>query len=402
MMKMELTRNRLPARGILLSKALPLTLTLTLALLILLPSAALPAEGEAAAPIVLTGDFKSAVVVDAETGLVLAGSNQNALRQPASMLKMMTELIVLEHVAEGELKMDDPVMVSAKASQMGGSQVYLKHGESFSVVELLHALAIHSANDAAVALAEHVAGSTDAFVDLMNLKARDMGMNDTVFHTVHGLPPAWKQEPDITTASDMAILARKLLHYPEALEWASTKTAPFRDGKFTLYNPNKLVGKYRGLDGLKTGYTGPAGFCITATATQKGKRLISVVMGCSTDKARATETTRLLTYGFNMYEQIPVISAAGEALDLSLTVKGGKKKEVSVAYGDSLTVSVPKNRKGDLIIQNDVSTPVQAPLALGLEVGRAVVLLDGVELGSVPIVTLEEVAKGNWLNRLLN
>jgi D-alanyl-D-alanine carboxypeptidase (penicillin-binding protein 5/6) len=315
---------------------------------------------------------------------------------------MMTELIVLEHIAEGDLKLEDPVQVSALASNMGGSQVYLKHGESFSVEELLHALAIHSANDAAVALAEHLAGSTSAFVDLMNLKAKEIGLNDTEFHTVHGLPPGWKQKADITTAKDLAYLAQVLVKHPRAIEWASTKSAPFRGGEFTLYNPNKLVGTFRGLDGLKTGYTGPAGFCVTATAIQKGKRLISVVMGCSTDKARATETTRLLTYGFNMYEQVPVIPAAGEALPDRVAVKGGKKKEVPVAYGKSLTVSVPKNREDDLVIQNEITQPVQAPLTLGLEVGRAVVMLDGVELGSVPIVTLEEIAKGNWLNRLLN
>jgi D-alanyl-D-alanine carboxypeptidase (penicillin-binding protein 5/6) len=355
-----------------------------------------------ASPISLSGDFKSAIVIDAETGLVLVAANENLRRQPASMLKMMTELIVLELVAEGDVQMSDPVKVSAKASNMGGSQVYLKHNEVFTVEELLHALAIHSANDAAVSLAEHVAGSTVAFIDLMNMRAQDLGMSDTEFHTVHGLPPGWKQEADMTTARDLAILGRELVKYPEALEWASTKTLPFRDGKFILTNPNKLVGNYRGLDGIKTGYTGPAGFCVTASAIQKGKRLISVVMGCSTDKARATETTRLLTYGFNMYKQVPVIAAAGEALPDPVTVKGGKKKKVPVAYGASLTVSVPKNREGDIVVENEITQPVQAPLTLGQEVGQAVVLLDGVELGSVPIVTMEEIAKGNWLNRLMN
>jgi len=398
MNKMELSRKSTPARGVLLFMALTLVG--------LFPLQALSVDGESAtepaSPVTLTGDFKSAIVIDAETGLTLVAANENKRRQPASMLKMMTELIVLEHLAEGELKLDESVKVSAKASKMGGSQVYLKHGEIFTVEELLHALAIHSANDAAVTLAEHVAGSTDAFIDLMNMRAQDMGMADTEFHTVHGLPPGWKQEPDMTTARDLAILGRELVQYPQALEWASTKTAPFRDGKFTLYNPNKLVGNYRGLDGIKTGYTASAGFCVTASAIQKGKRLISVVMGCSTDKARATETTRLLTYGFNMYKQVPVIAAAGEALPDPVAVKGGKKKKVTVAYGESLTVSVPKNREGDLVIQNEISQPVQAPLTLGLEVGRAVVLLDGLELGSVPIVTMEEIAKGNWLNRLLN
>jgi len=393
-MKMELSRKFLPAGRVLLF--------LTVAFAALLPSGALSVEGEPTSPATLSGDFKSAIVIDAETGLVLVAANENKRRQPASMLKMMTELIVLEHLAEDDLKLDEPVKVSAKASKMGGSQVYLKHGEVFSVEEMLHALAIHSANDAAVSLAEHVAGSTDAFIDLMNMRARELGLADTEFHTVHGLPPGWKQKPDVTTARDLSILGRELVKYPQALEWASTKNAPFRDGKFILTNPNKLVGNYRGLDGLKTGYTGPAGFCVTATAIQKGKRLISVVMGCSTDKARATETTRLLTYGFNMYKQVPVIAAAGEVLDESVAVKGGKKKRVTVAYGESLTVSVPKNREGDLVIQNEISQPVQAPLTLGHQVGRAVVLLDGLELGSVPIVTMEEIAKGNWLNRLLN
>jgi D-alanyl-D-alanine carboxypeptidase (penicillin-binding protein 5/6) len=393
-MKMELTRKFLPAGGVLLFAAV--------ALAVFVPSGAYSVEGESTSPVTLTGDFKTAIVIDAETGLVLVAANENTRRQPASMLKMMTELIVLEHIAEGDMTLDEKIKVSAKASNMGGSQVYLKHGEVFTVEELLGALAIHSANDAAVALAEHLAGSTDAFIDLMNMKAEDMGMLNTEFHTVHGLPPGWKQKPDMTTATDLAILGRELVKYPQALQWASTKNAPFRDGKFILTNPNKLVGNYRGLDGLKTGYTGPAKFCVTATAIQKGKRLISVVMGCSTDKARATETTRLLTYGFNMYRQVEVIAAAGEALDEPVTVKGGKKKKVSVAYGESLTVSVPKNREGDLVIQNEITQPVQAPLTLGLEVGRAVVTLDGVELGSVPIVTMEEIAKGNWLNRLLN
>ena len=394
MMKMELSRKFFPAWYVLLFLALT---TACLA-----PVEALSVDVESSFPVTLSGDFKSAIVIDAETGLVLVAANEKKRRQPASMLKMMTELIVLEHLAEDDLKLDEPVKVSAKASKMGGSQVYLKHGEIFTVEEMLHALAIHSANDAAVALAEHVAGSTDAFIDLMNMRARELGLADTEFHTVHGLPPGWRQKPDLTTARDLAILGYELVKYPQALEWASTKTAPFRDGKFTLYNPNKLVGNYRGLDGLKTGYTGPAGFCVTATAIQKGKRLISVVMGCSTDKARATETTRLLTYGFNMFKQVPVITAVGEALDEPVSVKGGKKKQVSVAYGETLTVSVPKNREGDIVIQNEIPQPIQAPLTLGLEVGRAVVLLDGLELGSVPIVTMEEIPKGNWLNRLLN
>ncbi len=360
----------------------------------------LPADNEF--PARLQGDFKAAIVIDAATGLVLVANEEGLRRPPASMLKMMTELIVLEHIADGDMTLTETVKVSAKASKMGGSQVYLKHGEVFTVEELLKALAIHSANDAAVALAEHVAGSVDAFVDLMNIKARDLGMTNSEFHSVHGLPPGWKQTSDLTTVKDMARLGQELVKHPQALVWASTKTAPFRDGKFTLYNPNKLVGNYRGLDGLKTGFTGAAGFCVTATAVRKGKRLISVVMGCPTDKGRATETTRLLTYGFNMYKQVPVFGNAGEPLAEPLRIKGGKKKSVLVTYAESLEISVPRNREQDLELEIHLPEDFQAPLAAGAEVGQAYVKLDGIVLGSVPIVATEAIEKGNWFNRLLN
>ncbi len=360
----------------------------------------LPAEDEF--PARVKGEFKTAIVIDAATGLTLVATNDELRRPPASMLKMMTELIVLEHIQEGDLTLEEIVTVSAKSSNMGGSQVYLKHGEEFTVEQLMEALAIHSANDAAVALAEHVAGSTDAFVDLMNYRARDLGMSHTEFHTVHGLPPDWRQESDMTTVRDMATLAQELVKHPQALVWASTRTAPFRDGKFTLYNPNKLVGKYRGLDGLKTGYTVAAGFCVTATAVRKGQRLISVVMGCPSDNARAIETSRLLTFGFNMYKQVPVFTAVGDPLTEPLRVKGGKKKSVLVTYGESLEVSVPRNREHDLEMEIRLPNEFPAPIAAGTEVGRAVVRLDGVELGSVPIVTILEVHKGNWFNRLMN
>lgn len=360
-------------------------------------------SGSASGPVSLTGDFKAAIVVDADTGLTLVATNARERRQPASMLKMMTELIVLEHVASGDMKMDEMVRVSAKASNMGGSQVYLKHNTEFSVKDLLRALAIHSANDAAVALAEHTAGSTEAFIDLMNLRARELGMNDTEFHSVHGLPPGWKQQPDLTTAYDLSLLALELIKHPQALEWSSTSTAPFKNGTFTtLYNPNKLIGKFRGLDGLKTGYTGPAGFCVTASAVQQGKRLVSVVMGCSTDNARATETTRLLSYGFNAFTRVAVIPEAGALIAQQVTLSGGKKKTAPVAFGESLTVSVPKGREEDLKIDVQLLEKVKAPQLQGAEVGFAAVRLDGRVLGRVPLVLTEEVEKGNWWNRLLN
>ncbi|MBU1073297.1 D-alanyl-D-alanine carboxypeptidase, partial [bacterium] len=252
----------------------------------------------------VTGDYAAAVLMDARTGEVLFAENEHEPLPPASMVKMMTELIVLELEAEGEIGSDDQVLVSAKASKMGGSQVYLKQGESFTVHELLLALSIHSANDAAVALAEHVAGSVEAFVDLMNSRARALGMHDTRFHFVHGLPPGWRQEADLSSAYDMALLGRELSTHPEALAWAVSDQVPFRDGRFILTNPNPLVGNFRGLEGIKTGFHSQAGYCLTAAATQKGVRLISVVMGASTDENRGLETTRLLARGFDTYTKL--------------------------------------------------------------------------------------------------
>lgn len=353
-------------------------------------------------PAHLEGDFASAIVVDADTGWVLAANNAYLQRQPASMLKMMTELIVLQRVAEGDFSFADTVSVSARASVMGGSQVYLKEGERFTVEQLLAALAIHSANDAAVALAEHVAGSVEAFVDLMNSEAKELGMNDSTFHSVHGLPPGRGQQPDLTTAHDLAILGRALVKYPEALAWAATKTAPFRDGKFELFNPNQLVGNFRGLDGIKTGYHSQAGFCVTASAVQKGTRLISVVMGASSDRSRATETTRLLSYGFSLYTSVPLVEAAGQAIERRVKVTDGKRSDVAVAYAEPLTVNVPKAVAEQVKIRPELPASVTAPLQIGDVVGQAVAVLDGQPFAAVPIVTTEAVERGNWFDRLFH
>ncbi|MFO7654865.1 MAG: D-alanyl-D-alanine carboxypeptidase family protein [Candidatus Krumholzibacteriia bacterium] len=365
------------------------------------PEPAPIADAAAFEPQVLEGDFASAVVMDADTGALLAAYEPHARRQPASMTKMITELIVLEHAAEGRLSLADTVIVSARASRMGGSQVYLKHGELFTVEALLAALAVHSANDAAVALAEHVAGSVEAFVDLMNMRARELGLMETEFHTVHGLPAGRGQAPDLTSAWDMAVLGRALVQHERAREWASTATAPFRDGEFVMYNPNKLIGKYRGLDGIKTGYHSQAGFCVTASAVRRGKRLISVVMGASSDRARATETTRLLTYGFNLYEEVALVPGDGAVLDQPLRVTDGRQKDVSVGYAGALSVLVPKHRRQDLELRTELPETVRAPILPGQEVGRAVAYLDDTALGSVPVVTLDGVERGNWLDRLL-
>ena len=364
------------------------------------PVTTVPRAG-AGSTLEVTGDFESAIVIDVNTGTILAAHREHERRQPASMLKMMTELVILEQVDEGRLTLDDVVTVSPNAALVGGSQVYLKAGETFTVRELLMALTIHSANDAATALAEHVAGSTGAFVTLMNAKARELHMTDTEFHSVHGLPPARGQLPDISTAWDLTLLARELIKHPESLEWGSTASAPFRDGTFTLHNPNKLVGRFEGLDGLKTGYTRPAGFCVTATAKRNSQRLLSVVMGCSTNRARASETARLLTMTFDLFEPVKVIDNPGAPLPQMLAVRGGSVREVPVTYGQELVVNIPRGRRGELVIEREIPRQASAPLAAGAEVGRALVKLGDRLLGTVPIVTLQEAPRGSWYHRLV-
>ena len=344
--------------------------------------------------------YKAVLLMDARTGEVLYAENEHTPLPPASMVKMMTELIVLEHVAGGDLSADDTVTVSAKASNMGGSQVYLKHGETFTVQELLMALAIQSANDAAVALAEHLAGSVSAFVELMNTRAAELGMHDTSFHFVHGLPPAGGQQSDLSSAYDMALLGREVAKFPDALEWAMMDQVPFRDGVFLLTNPNPLVGKFRGLEGIKTGYTSQAGFCLTAAASQKGVRLISVVMGAPTNEDRGRETTRLMARGFNMYTRLTLVAEAGEPLPEAWPVAGGKEKNIVLNFSEPLIIGVQKERTADVVFEFDLPDKLAAPVMAGDEVGSATATLDGRALGEVRILAASTVEKGSFWQRL--
>ena len=237
---------------------------------------------------------------------------------------------------------------------------------------------------------------------MINISARELGLLNTQFRTVHGLPPGRGQEADLATAADLAQLGRTLIQFPDALRWAATATAPFRDGEFTLYNPNKLVGRYRGLDGIKTGHHQRAGFCVTASAIRQGHRLIAVVMGCTTDEARATETTRLLSYGFNLFTQLTLIDRAGKPLELEYSVKGGKERSVSLAYAAPLTVNVRRDRTAAVVLSSDLPDKILAPIEEGQEVGRAIAMLDGRILGEVPIIAVRAVPRGNFFQRLFH
>ena len=247
--------------------------------------------------------YVGAIVVDASTGRVLFEDRADAKGYPASVQKLMDLLIILDKLKQGQLSLQDPVPVSAKAAKTGGSQVWLAEKESFSVEEMLYALMVQSANDAAVALAEKVAGSTDAFAELMNQKAKELGMGNTVFHSVHGLPPGHGQEHDVTTARDFAVLCRELIQrHPEALQYTSTRERPFRPnaGKKTvmMHTHNHLLGHVEGCDGLKTGYFSQAGFSIAVTAARHGQRVIVMVLDSPDLKTRDSHAAELVAKGF--------------------------------------------------------------------------------------------------------
>ena len=245
--------------------------------------------------------YLGAIVTDADTGKVLFEDNADAKGYPASVVKLMDLLILLEAIESNRLHLQDPVTVTAEASRIGGSQVFLKENEVFPIEELLYSVIVQSANDATTALALHFAGSKEAFVEVMNKRAREIGMKDTVFHSVHGLPPGKDQLPDVSTPRDLAILCRELLlKHPEILLYTSTRERPFRADApepFIMRSHNHLLKTMEGCDGLKTGYFRQAGFSIAATAKKGGVRAIAIVLGSSDRKVRDAKARELLSKG---------------------------------------------------------------------------------------------------------
>lgn len=243
--------------------------------------------------------YYSAVVIDATTGMILQEDHASAIAYPASMVKLMSLFLIFDDIKNGKLQLNEPVTVAREVAQVGGRQVWLKEGEVFPLEELIYAMVIHSANDAAAALAIRASGSREAHIARMNAKARELGLRNTVFHSVHGLPPRLGQE-DVSSALDMALLAKALLTaYPETLKYTSISTRNFREGNpVQLTSSNKLLGVVPGCDGLKTGYFSEAGFSITATALRNGQRVIAVVLGSKDKKVRDAKAAELIEKGF--------------------------------------------------------------------------------------------------------
>lgn len=291
--------------------------------------------------------YAGAIVIDAKTGDVLFEDNGDTKGYPASITKLMVLLIILEAIESKRLHLEDPVTVTAEASRIGGSQVYLKEHEVFPVENLLFATIVQSANDAATALALHYAGSKEAFVDLMNKRSQEIGMTDTVFHSVHGLPPAKGQQPDISTPRDLAKLSRELLKYPETLRYTSTRERPFRaDAKqpFLMRSHNHLLGAMEGCDGLKTGYFSLAGFSIAATAEKKGVRAIAVVLGSVNRKVRDAKARELLSKGLmQLVAKTPPSAPAPVVQPIKPTTQAREEMKAEVAEQTGDVIQIKKS-----------------------------------------------------------
>lgn len=336
----------------------------------------------------------AAILIEAGTGQVLYEKNSHDRRPPASVTKIMTMLLVIEAIDEGTLSLDDMVRCSEFAASMGGSQVYLEPNEEMSVRDMLKAVAVASGNDAAVALAEHVAGSAEGFVDLMNQRAAALGMKDTHFVNCNGL-----DNPEhLTTAYDIALMSRELVRHPLIFEFTGIWMDSLRDGAFGLVNTNKLIRFYEGANGLKTGSTSVAKFCLSASAVRNGMNLIAVIMGADSSKDRFGDASRLLDYGFANY------AIAGSLLtpeDLTpLPVKKGKTERVEIGVSDDFKVLVSKKKLNSIEKKITLPEAVEAPIAAGDTVGSVEFMIDGQPIGGTDLIAKADAPRVTPLTML--
>ena len=326
----------------------------------------------------------SAVLMDANTGTVLYSKNMNESLPPASVTKVMTLLLVFEAIEKQTLKLDDVLTVSENAASMGGSQVFLEPGETMNVDELIKCVAVASANDAALTLAERVGGSEEAFVEQMNKKALELGMKNTHFENVTGLDDDVSNH--VTSAYDIALMSRELLKHEKITEYTTIWMDTIRNGEFGLSNTNRLVKFYRGITGLKTGYTRTAGFCVSASAKREDLHLIAVVMGAPTSNDRNAAASKLLDYGFANYS----IFKDGKQECGKIKIIKGKVDEALVGYND---FSILENLGNEKLVEREIvlHEKVSAPIKEGDVVGKVVYKLNGKIIGENTITSLENI-----------
>lgn len=347
-------------------------------------------------------EAKSAVLMEAKSGKVIYEKNAHEELPPASITKTMTLLLTMEAIDEGKAKLDEVITTSEYAAGMGGSQIWLEPGEEMKLEEMIKAIAIVSANDACVAVAEHLYGTEEAFVNAMNKKADELGLDDTHFVNTNGLPVEDSdQRGNYTSAHDVAVMSRELVtKYPQVLDYTKIWIDHLRDGDSFLRNTNNLVRFYKGADGLKTGHTSQAGFGVAATAERKDLRFIAVVMKEETSDTRFKEAGELLSYGFSIYRSVPVIQKGEVAIDEVEVYKGKNPKVKAVARKD-LTAAVIKGNEDNLKRQILVKEDLTAPLKRGEKIGELRVLSDGQKIASVDLVANREVQEGNIIQVII-
>jgi D-alanyl-D-alanine carboxypeptidase (penicillin-binding protein 5/6) len=343
--------------------------------------------------------FKGALLEDAESGKVLYADNADMQWPPASMAKMMLLLVAEDELNAGRVHLDDPVRISERSAHTMGSRVGLVEGKVYPLRELMKAALIKSANDAAVAVAEKIGGSVEATVRMMNVRAHKLGMTNTEYHTVDGLPPRPGHDVDHTTARDLATVARQLIYRTDLLKWSSLEQAPFDGGVCMLHNTNHLIGHFEGCDGLKTGFTYQAGFNLTATAKRGDLRLVVVVLGAPSNPQRFAQAAKLLQWGFTHYTAVSLLKS-GQALPVE--VRADQGKIIQPVAGAELRVVMPRREvstlKVDYRVPNSVSGPVRKGDALGKVIARdgAGVVLDQVSVVSPVSVNLPQQADDGW------
>ena len=336
---------------------------------------------------------KSAVLMDAATGTVLYESNAHEPLAPASVTKVMTMLLIMEAIDSGKISWDDQVTASEAAAAKGGSQIYLKVGETMSVSDMVKSIAVSSANDCACAMAEHLAGSESAFVDMMNSRARELGMNDTNFVNCTGLDDSAEAANHRTCAYDIAIMSRELLKsHPDIKKFTTIWMDTVRDGAFGLSNTNKMVRFYSGCTGLKTGFTSGAGYCLSASAERDGMELIAVVMGAETSQARFAACKSMLDYGFANFALYTPALQDGASVPVTL----GKNNSIAVVPASETALLVDKGQLNSVTAEVSLEEKITAPVSLGQRLGTLTVRSGDQILAQVPLVAASAVERLSW------
>ena len=338
----------------------------------------------------------SYLLIDGATGQILAEHNSNMQVEPASLTKLMTAYILEQQIKSGTVSMDDEVPISVEAWKTEGSRMFVREGTRVRLEDLLRGIIIQSGNDASVAVAEYLSGTEDGFADLMNAQAQALGMTNTGYRNSTGLPA----EGHLTTAQDLAILARQIIYeHPDLYKIYSEKTFTYNDIK--QENRNRLLWRDPSVDGLKTGHTNAAGYCLVASAVRDGMRLISIVMGTDSANARERETAKLLNYGYRYFEGVNLYDA-GQDLGQDVRVWGGEVDSLAIGPAETIYRVLPKGARDRLELTLEMDQEVIAPVSQGQILGQVQLSLDGEVLSTTPVVALGSVAEGGLFKQAMD